>query len=71
MDYLAELIRRSGVPVIVYTWKLQPAVAREALARGAAGYLSKALSGPQIADAVQAVARGEVVVSPDVSPPES
>jgi NarL family two-component system response regulator LiaR len=71
MDYLAELIRRSGVPVIVYTWKLQPSVAREALARGAAGYLSKALSGPQIADAVQAVAQGEVVVSPDVQPPDS
>jgi len=70
MDYLAQLIQRSGVPVIVYTWKLHPDVAREALARGAAGYLSKSLTGPQIADAVQAVARGDVVVSPEVEPPD-
>ena len=70
MDYLADLIRRSGVPVVVYTWKLHPAVAREAIARGASGYLSKALTGSQIADAVQAVIQGEVVVSPEVHPPE-
>jgi NarL family two-component system response regulator LiaR len=71
MDCLAELVRRGGAPVIVYTWKLRPDVAREALGRGAAGYLSKALTGPQIADAVQAVLRGAIVVSPDVAPPEA
>jgi NarL family two-component system response regulator LiaR len=71
MDCLAELVRRSGVPVIVYSWKLRPDVAREALARGAAGYLSKALSGSQIADAIEAVVRGDIVVSPEVSPPEA
>ncbi len=69
MDCLEELIRRSGVPVIVYSWKLRQDVAREALARGAAGYLSKALSGEQIADAVQAVVGGETVVSPELVPP--
>ena len=68
MDRLEELVRASSVPVVVYTWKLRPDVAREAIARGAAGYLSKALTGPEIADAVEACVRGEVVVSPDVSP---
>lgn len=71
MDCLAELVRRSDVPVIVYTWQLHPSVTDEALGRGAAGYLSKALTGPQIADAVQAVVRGEVVVSPYVQPAEA
>jgi NarL family two-component system response regulator LiaR len=71
MDCLEELVRRSRVPVIVFTWKLRPAVAREALDRGASGYLSKALTGPQIADAIQAVLQGEIVVSPDVATAEA
>jgi NarL family two-component system response regulator LiaR len=70
MDQLEKLIHRTGVPVVVYTWKLRPDVAREAIARGASGYLSKALSGPQIADAIQAIVRGTSVVSPQVEPPE-
>ena len=71
MDCLEELIRRSGAPVIVYSWKLRHDVAREALDRGAAGYLSKAMTGTEIADAVQAVVRGDVVVSPEVFPAEA
>ena len=71
MDRLEQLIQRSRVPVIVYSWKLRTDVAREALARGAAGYLSKALTGSQIADAVQAVVDGEVVVSPEILPAEA
>ena len=69
MDYLDELIRKGHSPVIVYTWNLHPAAAREALARGAAGYLSKALTGTQIADAVVSVMAGEIVVSPQLEPP--
>jgi NarL family two-component system response regulator LiaR len=71
MDYLAELVRRCGVPVIVFTWKLRSDVALEALDRGAAGYLSKALTGSQIADAVQAILDGAVVVSPEAVLPEA
>ncbi len=70
MAFLEVLVRRSRVPVIVYTWKLQPAVAREALRRGASGYLSKALTGSQIADAVEAVVDGDIVVSPELRPVE-
>jgi DNA-binding NarL/FixJ family response regulator len=71
MDCLEELVRRSGVPVIVYSWKLRQDIAREALIRGASGYLSKALTGEQIADAVQAVVAGETVVSPELVPAEA
>ena len=69
MDVLAQLVARTGaVPVIVYTWKLRGDLAREALCRGARGYLTKALTGEQIADAIQAVVEGNVVVSPEVHP---
>ena len=71
MDCLEELVRKCEAPVVVYTWKLRPEVAREALDRGASGYLSKALTGRQIADAIQAVALGTVVVSPDAQLPEA
>src|SRR6478735_8784268 len=43
MDCLEELVSASSVPVVVYSWKLRPDVAREAISRGAAGYLSKAM----------------------------
>jgi two-component system, NarL family, response regulator LiaR len=65
MDRLEELVRRSRALVVVYTWNLRHDLALEAVARGAAGYLSKALTGRQIADAVQAVLGGEVVISPE------
>lgn len=39
-------------PVVVYTWEVRSDLAREAIVRGAAGYLSKALTGPRVADAI-------------------
>jgi two-component system, NarL family, response regulator LiaR len=69
MGVLGGLVARSGgVPVVVYTWELGADLAKEALCRGARGYLSKALTGEQIADAIQAIAQGNVVVSPDIHP---
>ncbi|WP_238342974.1 response regulator transcription factor [Nocardioides cynanchi] len=68
MAALDELVASGSPPVIVYTWKLRRDLAGEALRRGASGYLSKALSGQEIADAVQAVVQGDTVVSPDVQP---
>ncbi len=57
MDSLGRLVHRSAVPVIVYTWEMHPAASEQALGLGAAGYLSKALGGDQIADAVRAAVR--------------
>jgi DNA-binding NarL/FixJ family response regulator len=47
----------------VYTWALDPRLVETAVARGAAGYLSKALPGARLADALERIAAGEVVIS--------
>jgi NarL family two-component system response regulator LiaR len=70
LHHLADLVRRSHVPVVVYTWKLSPALSAESMARGARGYLSKAMTAEQLVDAIEAVQRGELVVSPEVVPAE-
>lgn len=59
---LEDLIRDSGAKVVVYSWNLQPEMVREAVAKGACGYLSKVLSGPEILAALDRVMAGEVVV---------
>jgi DNA-binding NarL/FixJ family response regulator len=59
---LDDFIRDSGAKVVVYSWNLQPAMVREALAKGARGYLSKVLTGPEIVSALERVMAGEVVV---------
>jgi DNA-binding NarL/FixJ family response regulator len=69
-QHLADLIRRSHVPVVVYTWNLSPELAAESMARGAGGYLSKAMTAEQLVDAIEAVHRGEIVVSPQTGPAE-
>ena len=52
--------------VVVFTWNLQAELVDEALARGAAGYLSKTLTAAQLVDALERIHGGEVVVSPSV-----
>ena len=59
---LKDFVRDSGARVVVYSWNLQPEMVRQALADGARGYLSKVLTGPEIARALERVAAGEVVV---------
>ena len=49
--------------VAIFTDNLDPALVRTGLEFGLHGYLSKSLSGEQLADAVVRIARGEVVVS--------
>jgi DNA-binding NarL/FixJ family response regulator len=51
--------------VAVYTWNFQPWLARETLGAGVTGYLSKSLPARHLVDALQAIHRGEVVVSPE------
>jgi DNA-binding NarL/FixJ family response regulator len=53
--------------VAVFTSNFDPALIDKARQLGVGGYLSKALSGDELADAIERVARGETVVS---SPPE-
>jgi len=49
--------------VVVYAWNVAPSQAKDALARGACGYLSKRLPAGQLVDALLRIHAGDVVVS--------
>jgi len=53
--------------VVLYTWAFAPELVDAALAKGARGYLSKTLQAGELVEALQRIASGEVVVSPDPS----
>ena len=55
LDRLAH--RPSGGRLVVYTWNLQQGLVDVALARGAAGCVSKCLSAEELADALLRIAR--------------
>jgi two-component system, NarL family, response regulator LiaR len=60
---LQDFVRDSGgAKVVIYSWNLQPALIKEALAGGASGYLSKVLTGPAVVKALERIHRGEIVV---------
>ncbi len=62
---LEDLVRDSGgAKVVVYSWNVHPEMVVQAIAGGARGYLSKILTGPQIAAALKRVVAGEVVILP-------
>ncbi len=50
--------------VAVYTWNFQPWLARETVALGVSGYLSKSLSAAQLVEAIQLIHSGRTVMSP-------
>ena len=62
---LEDFIRDSGgAKVVVYSWNLDRRLIEDVMARGASGYLSKVLTGPQIVAALERVIDGETVVLP-------
>jgi DNA-binding NarL/FixJ family response regulator len=58
---LEDLVRDGGAKVAIFTWNLQPDLVERAIARGARGYLSKALSAEEIVAGLEAIHAGEVV----------
>jgi two-component system nitrate/nitrite response regulator NarL len=64
---IAAAARRDGLPtrVLILSAFLDGPLVYEALAAGAAGYLSKDAAPTEILDAIAAVARGETVLAPD------
>ena len=58
---LDDLVHGSGALVCIYSWNVQAELVDAALARGASGYLSKALSAEEVVSAIEAIHRGEVV----------
>src|SRR3954468_20466325 len=59
---LEDFVRDSGAKVVIYSWNLQPALIKEAIAGGASGYLSKVLTGREIVGALQRIMSGEIVI---------
>jgi two-component system nitrate/nitrite response regulator NarL len=63
-----KAVMRDGLPtrVVLLSAEVKGSVAHEAVAEGAAGYLSKQAEAPAIGAAIAAVARGETVIAPEV-----
>jgi NarL family two-component system response regulator LiaR len=61
---LEDFVRDSGAKVVVYSWNLDHRLIEEAIAAGAAGYLSKVLIGAEIVSALQRIMDGETVILP-------
>ena len=55
--------------VAVYAWRLVPAQVEAIVAAGARGVLDKTMRAPELADALEAIAAGETVVSPEFCNP--
>ena len=56
---LEELVRDSDAQVVIFSWNVHAGLVQKALARGAAGYLSKGMSAEEIVSAIEAVHAGE------------
>jgi two-component system, NarL family, response regulator LiaR len=67
-DYLSSVAAVTEAPLIVFTWSNSPSSVRRALAAGARGFVSKSVSGVQLAEAVAAVLRGETFAPPTPRP---
>lgn len=64
-----EVLADAHGMVVVYSWNTHPELVETALAKGCRGYLSKSLSAPDLVNALERIAAGEVVVSD--APPET
>src|SRR4051812_22143435 len=58
---LEDLVRGNNVPVVIFSWNIQPELVKRAIDHGAAGYLSKGLSASEVVDAIEAIRAGETV----------
>ena len=59
---LRDLISQTSAPVVLYSWEMPRDGIARALAAGAGGYLSKALTATDMVDALEAIRDGETVV---------
>ena len=59
---LPELVHGSDAKVAIFSWNVQPELVKRSIAQGASAYLSKALEGEALVDAIEQVHAGRVVV---------
>ena len=55
------LIGSSGARLVVFSWNTQPELVSQSLRAGAAGYISKSVTGADLVDALERIHRGEQV----------
>ena len=54
----------SGAKVVIFSWNTQPELVEQSLAAGAAGYISKSVSGEELVELLERIHAGETVVPP-------
>ena len=59
---LERLNPAGSARVVIFSWNLERALVRSAIAKGMSGYLSKALTGEQIVEAIERVHDGETII---------
>lgn len=59
---LPALLGESDAKVVVFSWNTQPELVEQSLAAGAAGYISKSVTGEELVKQLEAVHAGEQVV---------
>lgn len=65
---LERIVASTPAAVVLYTWNLTPELVRQSLAKGVQGYVSKTVEAHELVEALEKVAGGSVVVSPDPGP---
>ncbi len=65
---VVDVLRTTKARVVLYTWHLDRDVVREALERDVAGCIAKSVSALDLVEALEKVATGSTVVSPDPGP---
>lgn len=58
---VAGLLGDNSARLVVFSWNSDPDVVEQSLKRGAAGYLTKGLTGPELVEAIERVHAGELV----------
>ncbi len=57
-----SVVGSSGGRLVVFSWNVQPELVEESLAAGAAGYISKSVTGERLVELLERVCAGERVV---------
>lgn len=60
-------LRRPALPVLVFTMHASPALVRQCLRAGAAGFVTKCSEPGMLLEALRRIARGEIALSDDVA----
>jgi NarL family two-component system response regulator LiaR len=59
---IASLVGKTSAKVVVFSWNTQPDLVEQSLAAGAAGYISKSVSGDDLVKQIASVHAGDTVV---------